>query len=237
MSKATADDGDGGAEVASVADTPGGVEVVPVASGSGGAEIASVARASVRGDAALGMLQRVLLTTDATVVRLLEGCFGESICTEGLGQACRQASPEDAELEPAGHETILCRETLLQGSDTGRNYLYAEACVVLDRLESSLREGLLTTSEPIGRLLAANRTETFRETLRLGRKPAGPLGLQFDLEGSDELLFRTYRVIAEGKPIMLITEYFPASPFSASGVGRGGEVLDPDADSSAAARS
>jgi len=198
-----------GAGIASVTSAPDGAEIASVSAASGGAEIATVARESILGDAAPTALQRVLLTSDATVVRLLEGFFGEPVRTEGLGQLTRPASPADAELEPAGHETILCRQTLLQGSVTGRNYLYAEAWVVLDRLDPVLREGLLTTSEPIGHLLAANRTETFREVLRLGHKPAGPLGLQFGLEGGDELLSRTYRIVAGGKPIILLTEYFP----------------------------
>lgn len=203
---------------------------------AGGVEVTSVVSTSIRGDAALGVLQRVLLTTDATVVRLLEGFFGESIRTDGLGQVRRPASPADAELELAGHETILCRQTLLQGSDTGRHYLYADAWVVLDRLAPSLAEGLLTTSEPIGHLLLANRIETFREVLRLGRRPAGPLGPHLDMEGSDELLFRTYRIIAGGKPIMLLTEYFPARHFSTRGESRREEVLDRGAGSAAAGR-
>jgi chorismate-pyruvate lyase len=190
--------------------------------GAGGASMAST---STLEDASLGVLQRVLLTTDATVVVLLEGFFGESIRTEGLEQVCRPASPADTELELAGHETILCRKTLLQGSDTGRNYLYAEAWVVLDRLESDVREGLLTTSKPIGRLLAANRIETFREVLHSGWTPAGPLGRRLGTQGG-EVLFRTYRIIVGGRPIMLLTEYFPAQRFPVDGGRRRDRILD-----------
>lgn len=189
---------------------------------------------SALGDGALGVLQRVLLTTDATVVLLLEGFFGEPICTEGLGQVSRPAAPADTELELTGRETVLCRHTLLRGCDTGRNYLYAETSVVLDRLDSRVREGLLTTSEPIGHLLAANRIETFREVLRSGRKPAGRLGFRLGMESGDELLFRTYRIIVGGKPIMLLTEYFPALHFSTRGVAAREQALDPDASSAAA---
>lgn len=198
-----------GVEVPPVTSTPDGGETASVVGASGGAEIASVAKESILGDAAPTALQRVLLTTDATVVRLLEGFFGEPIRTEGLGQVTRPASPADGELELDGHETVLCRKTLLQGAETGRNYLYAEAWLVLDRLDARVQESLLTTSEPIGHLLAAHRTETFREILRLGRRPAGPLGLQFEMDGGDELLFRTYRIVAGGRPIILLTEYFP----------------------------
>jgi len=171
---------------------------------------------------ALGVAQRVFLSTDATVVRLLEGCFDEPIRTAGLVQKSTAALPADAELELTGDETILRRETLLQGSRTGRNYVYAEASLVLDRLEPGLREALLSTSEPIGHLLVANRVETFRELVRAGRTPAGPLADRLDLESGEELLFRTYRVISGGQPAMLITEYFPPFFFPAPRDGNSG---------------
>ncbi len=161
-------------------------------------------------DATLSMAQRLLLTTDATVVRLLEACFGERICTAGLEQASTPPQPTDAELELEGSETILRRKTLLQGIRTGRNYAYAEAEVVLDRLEPSLQEALVSTSEPIGHLLVAGRVETFRELLQTGGTPADSRGDLFGIRSSDMLLSRTYRIIAHGRPIMLITEYFPS---------------------------
>lgn len=190
--------------------------------------------ASALGEMGVSPLQRLLLTTDATVTRLLEGLFGESIRTDGLGQACRSASPADAELELAGHEILLSRQTLLQGSDTGRNYLYAEACVVLDRLASGLREGLLTTSEPIGALLTAHRTETFREVLRLGRRPAGALGARLEMDSDADLVFRTYRIMSGGKPIMLLTEYLPPLRLPPFWQSRREQVVDPDGNPAAA---
>ncbi len=193
--------------------------------------------ASAFGEMRLSALQRLLLTTDATVTRLLAGLFGESVRTDGLGQSCRQASPADAELELAGHETLLCRQTLLQGSDTGRNYLYAEACVVLDRLASGLREDLLNTSEPIGALLRAHRTETFREVLRLGRRPAGALGPRLDMDSGADLVFRTYRIMSGGSPIMLLTEYVPPLRLPPFWQSRREQVLDPDGNPAAAGRS
>ena len=166
-------------------------------------------------DAALGLLQHVILQSDATVVRLLEACFRERICTAGLEQTTTPALPTDVELQLTGEETVLRRATLLQGSRTGRNYVYAETSIVLDRLGQRLREGLLGTTEPIGHLLIAGRVETFREPVRSGHASAGPRAASFGLVSSDTLLFRSYRVIAHGRPVMLITEHFPPSLFVA----------------------
>lgn len=179
--------------------------------GPGGAGPA--AGAAILDDASLGVLERVLLTTDGTVVPLLEGCFDERIRTAERSQTvtpCRPTEPADAVLELAGDETLLRRTVLLQGTRTGRNYIYAESVIVLDRLPSVLREGLLTTGEPIGRLLATHRLETFREILDIGRRPAGAHGGPFGLSDSGELLCRTYRIIHGGRPIMRIVEHFPS---------------------------
>ncbi|HWD54381.1 MAG TPA: chorismate pyruvate-lyase family protein, partial [Acidimicrobiales bacterium] len=125
----------------------------------------AVAATNRSGFDALAMVQRLIFNTDATVVRILENCFDEVIRTDGLAQEITDGSANDADLELAGGESVLRRSTLLQGCRTGRNYIYAESEIVLDRLPPSLREGLLESAEPIGRLLIRGRVETFRELL------------------------------------------------------------------------
>lgn len=171
--------------------------------------VVPVGGATLLADSAVGAEQRILLGTDATVVRFLEGCFDEPIRTASLSQVSTPPLPTDAELELTGDETVLRRETLLRGSHSGRNYVYAEAAVVLDRVAPAVREGLLSTSEAIGHLLIANRVESFRELVSVGRMPAGPLADRFGLDSSDELLSRTYRIVMGGRPALLISEYFP----------------------------
>jgi chorismate-pyruvate lyase len=168
----------------------------------------AAAAANGSGFDALAMVQRLIFNTDATVVRILENCFDEVIRTDGLAQEIAKGSANDADLELAGGENVLRRSTLLQGCRTGRNYIYAESEIVLDRLPPSLREGLLESAEPIGRLLIRGRVETFRELLRSGHALAGSRGPALDA-GTDAMLpFRTYRVIVGARPVMRITEHF-----------------------------
>jgi chorismate-pyruvate lyase len=47
--------------------------------------------------------------------------------------------------------------------------------------------------------------------LDCGKEKANDLAEYFNIEKDDFLIFRTYRVIANHKPIMLITEKFPES--------------------------
>lgn len=184
--------------------------------GTGEAGATAVGDSDLLSDPTLDVLQRVLLTTDGTVVQILEAFFDDPICLGSHVQYTEPLSPADADLEPTGDETVLRRKVLLQGTRTGRNYVYANTGVLLDRLEGPLRRDLLHTSQPIGWLLRAHRMETFREMLRMGRRRAGSLAAEFGLDPDDELVYRTYRIIWRARPIMLLVEHFPTGALTAS---------------------
>lgn len=161
----------------------------------------------------LAPLQRVLLGADGTVTHILEAYADEPIEAVKLEQTQGTAG-EDAEVVDATPGTpVLHRRVVLRGRRTGRTLLYAEAIVVNDRVGITFVEGLVGTDLPIGTLLAASRTETFREILAVGREPAGRCAAHFGISPTDDVLFRTYRILSRKKPILLITERFPATWF------------------------
>lgn len=174
----------------------------------------------------LSLLQRILLTTDGTVTHVLEAYGDERIRVVKLEHSEEPSRVDHPGLEMSGPETVMRRTILLQGMSSGRNYLYAESAVLVDRLEPALGEGLRSTDEPIGKLLVASRLETFREVLSCGQELAGTCARHFGIHPSAPLVVRTYRVIAGGRPIMLITEKFPATDW-ADGSDQG---LSPDGD-------
>jgi hypothetical protein len=88
-----------------------------------------------------------------------------------------------------------------------------EGRIGADRLPEAVRNALLQTDEPIGRVLQTNRVETFREILRCWRAPAGRYGAHFGGDATTSTISRCYRLWAGGRPIMLITERFPSTNF------------------------
>ena len=162
---------------------------------------------------ALTRLQRLLVGTDGTVTHLLEVFAGESIEVVKLSQVFGPATAADAALGVAPGDEVLRRQVLLRGQVSGTDLLYAEAAVAPARVHPAVLDGLLATEEPIGRLLAANRAETFREILETGLVPAGRCGPWFGLPETADLVFRTYRIVAHGIPAMVITERFPTESF------------------------
>ena len=161
----------------------------------------------------LSLLQRVLLTADGNVGRILENYAGEPIEAVKLEQFSAPFGEEIHALELGADDERLSRRVILRGVTTGRNLLYAESLIAVARLHPMVRSGLLSTSEPIGRLLSTVRAETFREILSSSRTPAAAVSVHFDVGETDEVFVRTYRIISGGHPLMLITEKFPTTWF------------------------
>jgi chorismate--pyruvate lyase len=147
------------------------------------------------------------------VTRLLEAYADEPIEVVKLVQAFAPADAGDASLGLAPGDRVLRRRVLLRGRHSGRTLLYAEADVVAEHVHPAVLEGLVETDLPIGVLLDANRTETFREILSVDREPAGRVGVHFGTDPTADVFARTYVIVAGGQPIVRITEKFPVAGF------------------------
>ena len=163
--------------------------------------------------AALTRFQRILLGTDGTVTHILEAYAGEPIEIVKLLQRFDVSDDGDADLLITDRETVLRRQVLLCGRRTHRTLVYAEVVVVVARVEQALIAGLVETDTPIGTLLRKARTETLREVLVADSEPAGTCAAHFGIDPDADLIFRTYRIVSGGQPIILVTEKFPAHFF------------------------
>lgn len=163
--------------------------------------------------AALSPFQRILLTTDGTVTEILEAQFWEPIDLIKLHQETRQTDRAIPFLDITQNTDVMIRKILLQGQNSKKNYIYAESILVPAHLDATLREGLQTTSKPLGRLMIEAKTETFREILTCKKETAHELAEYFHLSENAQLISRTYRIYANHYPVMLITEKFPSNAF------------------------
>jgi len=165
-------------------------------------------------DLSLSPFQRIVLAYDGTLTRLLQAWADEPVEALKLAQSYGIPTPEEAAALDVGVSTrLLRREVVLQGARTGRALVYAHAVLVTDRLLPTVIRALELTREPIGNVLAAHRTETFREILEVGATQAGSAGGHFNLPASAEMAFRTYCISSGGRPIMAVTEQFPVHLF------------------------
>lgn len=157
----------------------------------------------------LSAFQRILLTTDGMVTEMLEAFFWERMTVVKLSQEQTCADGELIDLEIDEGTPIIKREILLQGKQSGKNRLYASSVLVPERLDQKMQEGLFKSQRPIGLLILEDRLETFREILECGHSPDPKAAPHFGISDETPIVYRTYRVFAMRKPIMLITEKFP----------------------------
>lgn len=161
----------------------------------------------------LSVFQRIILTTDGTLTEILEAYLSEKIRLVKLSESIEPVTRDILSLDIATGQEVMQRKILLQGKISRNNWVYAESMLVPDRLDEKLKNGLLVSREPMGRLWLENRLETFKEIVDSAREPAEDLADYFKIERSDKLLSRTYRVFSSARPIILITEKFPESFF------------------------
>lgn len=157
------------------------------------------------------MLQRFLLCTDGTVTRVLEDFAGEPVLVCKLREEMIKSTSPEHLLDMPNPEPVLVRNVLLQGSRTGRNFIYAESLLRTDALAPDLLEALCTTDTPLGLLLRARRFETFRELVNSRTEELGDCAVHFGAKPTAVALARTYRVVWSQRPAMLITEKFPVA--------------------------
>jgi chorismate-pyruvate lyase len=154
---------------------------------------------------ALPPFLRALLVTDGTVTKILEAYFWEPVSVDTLEQ--RFESAEEAvpaiQIEPG--DRCLIREARLRGMDTGRSFADASSLIRTELIPSGFRQRLIDREIGIGVLIRDSGLESYREVL--------DVGLQSDADGRCAVC-RTYRIIIERRPVILITECFPLALYA-----------------------
>jgi chorismate-pyruvate lyase len=156
----------------------------------------------------LGPVQRILLVTDGTLTEILEAAFLEPVQLVKLSQTLVTSAESDARLEPVAAEKFLRRKILLRGN-SGRNYVYAESLIAVERLTPSFRNELLNSDIPLGRLWLEHKLETFKKLQEIDCRADRNLAEFFPSAAQSLFLTRTYCVFSAGRPVMLVTESFP----------------------------
>jgi chorismate-pyruvate lyase len=154
------------------------------------------------------LLRRAVLATDGTVTNLIESLL-ERVVIEKLG--CEQlVAPLAAWPDLLAGTAVLHRTVLIRGAESRRIFLHAESLLVLECLDPAIREELLGTDKPIGKLIREYKLESYRELLGSAGEPAGLLAPVLGVDAAEPLIARTYRIHIGGRPAIQITERFLA---------------------------
>jgi chorismate-pyruvate lyase len=151
---------------------------------------------------------RMLLFTDGTVTRTLEAQTLSSVSVEVVSQ-----DPVPAPAAVAPHLSIASgrgavrRRVKIGAGEPLAPVIWAESHIVPSRLPDDFLDVLGAASDGIGGSLQQVQLECWREMLWFGfdRVP-GWTGV--DTAGNRTAITRLYRMIARGRPVLLISETF-----------------------------
>ena len=161
---------------------------------------------------------RALLVTDGTVTKMLEAYFWEPVVVDTLSQAFVVTAAEVPWIDVGAGVRVLARQARLRGADSGLHYAHAFSVIRTERIPDSFRQRLIDREIGIGALIRDSGLESYREVMEVGVDAAGadtdPGALPAAGGGDGErtaprALFRTYRIIIDRVPVILITEAFP----------------------------
>ena len=162
--------------------------------------------------------QRALLVTDGTVTRFIEAYTLSPVEVVLLHQETQILPTNHVWLEAAKGTRVVARQVMLQTRQRAGQqptvHTYATSLIVPNRTSPVIREGLTLEGKGLGQLLQRSGLETRRDLLWWGLKRPDDLPeTLLHLEG-EPFLSRTYRIVAEGQPIMLINEQFPLNEYA-----------------------
>ena len=163
--------------------------------------------------ARLTAFHRGLLVTDGTVTRFIEAYTLMPVEVALLQQTKQTLSTEHTWLQlPAGTE-VTSRQAVLQTHSQEKSlpiiHTYADSLIVHQRLPESILNGLESDKRGLGGLLWCSGLETRRELLWWGMETLTDLPCAIEHLEGETFISRTYRVFADGVPLMLINEKFP----------------------------
>ncbi len=151
--------------------------------------------------------QRGLLVADGTVTRFVEAYWLEPVVVMRLAQSEATLTTADDWLELDAGAPVIRRRVVLFGRQTGRFFAWADSVMATQRLQPAVRSAL-DLEGGLGRILLDTAMETRREGLWYGRERPPDAPAEVVARWPGEFLTRTYRVLASGRPIMVITERF-----------------------------
>ncbi|MFH1773784.1 MAG: chorismate pyruvate-lyase family protein [Methanobacteriota archaeon] len=158
---------------------------------------------------ALSPIQKILLTTDGSITRILKALRGEEIKVETKKQEVIKADRKIVRLLKINEgDKVNYRAVNLK--DSNGVLIHAISYAPLRRLKKEFREDIMRRDVPIGRILAKLKIEARREIRNFGSMKADKkLSRLFGIPINALLLKRNYNIIHRNKILLNITEVFP----------------------------
>ena len=155
----------------------------------------------------LTSFERAWLVIYGTVTRFLEAQKLEPIKIVECGRSKETLRKDHAWLDLPKGSVVASRRVMLQGGQSGHVHASAASLVVPERLKEAVGRPVDKIPEGLGRILLSGCTEQYRELLWYGKEVYSDLPGEIRSLSTEYCLSRTYRIMVNKKPVMLITEW------------------------------
>lgn len=159
--------------------------------------------------AALTPFQHALLHIDGTVTRFIEAYQNERTDTILLNQETSRLTAPNPYLRLPTRRTVYLRQVLIRGRTSKKTYVYASSILVQANLSPEMKSILNSENGSLGKMLEICEVENRREMLWYGKESFEKTPVEGIEVPSTSFLTRAYRIIANGKPLVVINEKFP----------------------------
>jgi beta-ribofuranosylaminobenzene 5'-phosphate synthase len=162
----------------------------------------------------LSNVQKILLTTDGSITRILEVLTKKPVVIETKVKTIIKADKGLARaLKIKPDETVNFRVVHLKNPDD-KTLIFAKSWTPIRGLNNALKRDLTSVDIPIGKILIKHKIETRREITSIETINADDEMVKaFNVRLGDLMLSRYYNIIHEAKILIRINEIFPISSF------------------------
>jgi chorismate-pyruvate lyase len=151
--------------------------------------------------------QRALLVCDGTITTLLEALTLEPVTVDLQEESVVPASNEHSSLFAISPATAVSRRrVIIRGKESAQVHAYAESILLPDRLPDEFLSFLREDPRGLGSALRRAKVSSRRELLWFGR--IASLSWPDYMLTPLPLTTRTYQLVIDGDPAVLITEHF-----------------------------
>ena len=163
---------------------------------------------------------RTLLVMDGTVTKSLEAWFWEPVNVIAKHNEIENLQQKISGLQTDKGDEVLQREVDLCGQSSKTLFASAQSIVSLRYLPNDIRQSLIEGKIGIGELLRDKELETYRDIFDINYFPdflqSSVAKNQHDNGLSGEVISRSYRIWVNGKPAIIVSEYFPIELYNRS---------------------
>lgn len=159
---------------------------------------------------------RTLMVMDGTVTKALSAWFWESVKVQPLHNQIEILTIPMKGMKVQSGDAVLKREVTLRGANSNQLFACARSVVSLKHLPSEIAVSLEKGEMGIGELLRENGVETYRDIFNINYLPNKSDEDSLLLELSGEIVSRSYRIRVNGKPAIIVTEFFPIELYKRS---------------------